>query len=259
MRSVAVTIRYSRFRKLTNSQSKTRNALRITSSGISTARTSRSSGATARNSPQNWAVAGGSCVADDEFQPFIGPQPFSEEQRDRFFGRKRETAELVSLVISHPAVFFYGQSGTGKTSLLHAGLIPSLAREEGFEIFPVARPGGRVNLLGADETTASPYVYSTLLTWSGAVHGSDRPSETNLADYLAKRAPQLNKYGEPSPRLLIFDQLEELFTDQIDVAQEQQEFFEQIGELLDASRFRVTSQGEITAPPLAPTRVLLAM
>ena len=198
-------------------------------------------------------------MGPDEAQPFIGPQPFSREQRDRFFGRKRETADLASLVISHPIVFFYGQSGTGKTSLIHAGFIPLLADEEGFEIFPVARPGGRVNLLGAEQTTASPYVFSTLLTWSSAGQGSEPPDVTNLAEFLAKRTPEIDKYGEPRPRLLIFDQLEELFTDQVDVAQEQQEFFEQIGELLDASRFRITSRGEIASAPLAPTRVLLAM
>ena len=48
-----------------------------------------------------------------DFQPFIGPRPFTREDRGRFFGRTREILDLASLVIAHPIVFLYGQSGTG--------------------------------------------------------------------------------------------------------------------------------------------------
>ena len=194
-----------------------------------------------------------------EQQPFIGPRPFTSDYRDRFFGRRRETADLVSLVISHPIVFLYGRSGTGKTSLLHAGLIPLLAEQEGFDVFPVVRPGGRVDVMGAEQTTASPYVYATLLTWSGGLDSAEPLRHTSLTDYLASRPPRLDAVDEPAPRLLIFDQVEELFRDQIDAAQEQHEFFAQIGELLDASRFRVSSRGAVLPGALIPTRVLLAM
>ena len=36
--------------------------------------------------------------------PFVGPRPFEKEDSDRFFGRTRETEELLSLIIAHRAV-----------------------------------------------------------------------------------------------------------------------------------------------------------
>ena len=58
--------------------------------------------------------------------PFVGPRPFEKEDSDRFFGRTRETEELLSLIIAHRAVLVYSQSGAGKSSLLRAGVIKRL-------------------------------------------------------------------------------------------------------------------------------------
>ena len=58
--------------------------------------------------------------------PFVGPRPFEKEDSDRFFGRTRETEELLSLIIAHRAVLVYAQSGAGKSSLLRAGVIKRL-------------------------------------------------------------------------------------------------------------------------------------
>jgi outer membrane protein assembly factor BamB len=194
-----------------------------------------------------------------ESQPFVGPLPFAREHRDRFFGRKRETRELSSLVIAHSIVFLYGQSGTGKTSLLNAGLIDTLEEEEGFVVLPVVRPGARADRSGTEQTTASPFVYAALQTWSAAVGSSTPPAETHLADYLAKLPPELDEEGDPKPRLLIFDQLEEVFRDQLDARQEQYEFFAQIGELLHRARGTGSSEAGDMPARAVPTRVLLSM
>src|SRR6185295_1643144 len=69
--------------------------------------------------------------------------------------------------------------------------------------------------------------------------------------------PERDEEGDPRPRLLVFDQLEEIFHDQIDVYQEQHEFFTQIGELLQ--RARGTGGGERGPGEAVPTRVLLSM
>jgi tetratricopeptide (TPR) repeat protein len=58
--------------------------------------------------------------------PWPGLRAFGENDRDFFFGRERETAELLGLVQRSPVVVLYGQSGLGKTSLLQAGLFPRL-------------------------------------------------------------------------------------------------------------------------------------
>ena len=70
--------------------------------------------------------------------PFIGPQAFQIEDKDRFFGRENEIYELVSLIFAHPVILLYGQSGTGKTSLLSAGVIPEIRKEE-FNVLPIIR------------------------------------------------------------------------------------------------------------------------
>jgi hypothetical protein len=73
--------------------------------------------------------------------PYIGPRPFERSDRDKFFGRTRETRDLLSLIMAERVVLFYAQSGAGKTSLLNTQIIPAL-EEEGFQVLPVVRVGG---------------------------------------------------------------------------------------------------------------------
>jgi hypothetical protein len=47
-----------------------------------------------------------------------------------FFGRERETQRLTSLIHAHRLALLYGASGTGKTSLLLAGVVPQLERAD---------------------------------------------------------------------------------------------------------------------------------
>jgi DNA-binding SARP family transcriptional activator/WD40 repeat protein/tRNA A-37 threonylcarbamoyl transferase component Bud32 len=58
--------------------------------------------------------------------PYLGLQPFTEADADVFFGRDRVLDELASMVDLHGLVVVTGASGVGKTSLLHAGLVPRL-------------------------------------------------------------------------------------------------------------------------------------
>ncbi|HSR22257.1 MAG TPA: AAA family ATPase, partial [Candidatus Eisenbacteria bacterium] len=66
--------------------------------------------------------------------PYPGLEPFGEEDAGVFFGREAETRELVdrfSPALAHEAhrfVAVVGPSGSGKSSLVHAGLIPALTR-----------------------------------------------------------------------------------------------------------------------------------
>jgi ABC-type multidrug transport system ATPase subunit len=52
--------------------------------------------------------------------PYVGTRPFKTDEGDRFFGRDRESLDLLSLVISERLVLFYAQSGAGKSSLINA-------------------------------------------------------------------------------------------------------------------------------------------
>ena len=46
-------------------------------------------------------------------EPYIGPRPFTGDKEDqaRFFGRKTETDEIISLIISHRLILVYAQVG----------------------------------------------------------------------------------------------------------------------------------------------------
>jgi DNA-binding MarR family transcriptional regulator len=60
--------------------------------------------------------------------PVRGLAPYTEAERDVFFGRDRDRDELVRMVTADGfrAGLVYGETGVGKTSLLRAGVIPHL-------------------------------------------------------------------------------------------------------------------------------------
>jgi WD40 repeat protein len=58
--------------------------------------------------------------------PYPGMLPFAEEDEARFFGRDAEVAEMVERLRLHPFLAVIGPSGTGKSSLVFAGLLPRL-------------------------------------------------------------------------------------------------------------------------------------
>lgn len=66
-------------------------------------------------------------VAITSSPPFRHLAAFTEEDRDRLYGREREIATLVEHVLFRRAVVYAAPSGTGKTSLLRAGLLPRLS------------------------------------------------------------------------------------------------------------------------------------
>jgi WD40 repeat protein len=60
------------------------------------------------------------------FCPYQGLSAFKEENAEYFCGRDKATLGLVSAVNSEPLVAVVGASGSGKSSLVFAGLIPQL-------------------------------------------------------------------------------------------------------------------------------------
>jgi len=138
--------------------------------------------------------------------PYIGPRPYERRDREHFYGRKRESRDLLSLILSERAVLFYAQSGAGKTSLLNAQIIPAL-EDEGFRIFPVARVGSGLPL-GIDPTSVSNvFVFSALLGLAGDRFAPETLLAHSLSSFLSAQCE-----GDERLPLVIFDQFEELFT-----------------------------------------------
>lgn len=64
--------------------------------------------------------------------PFPGLRPFEPDEDHLFFGRERETDELLRRLRSNRFLAVVGTSGSGKSSLVRCGLIPSL--QSGFMV-----------------------------------------------------------------------------------------------------------------------------
>ena len=62
----------------------------------------------------------------DVENPYVGLRPYNDDESLLFFGRKEQTMDLLQRLHAHHFVAVVGSSGCGKSSLLRAGLIPSL-------------------------------------------------------------------------------------------------------------------------------------
>lgn len=138
--------------------------------------------------------------------PYPGMAPFTEAEADRFFGREQVVQEMIERLRLHPFLAVIGPSGSGKSSLLQAGLIPHLEQSrlfpaEGWRILNL-RPGSQpIQRLAA--------ALSQHLPDTGA----------QIAAELAKEPGSLCRYlsavvtAEPANRhcLLLVDQFEEVF------------------------------------------------
>ena len=79
--------------------------------------------------------------------PYPGLRPFETSESHLFFGRDQQVAELVARLERNRFLAVVGVSGSGKSSLVRAGLIPALERGRVLEAgrrwrMVVTRPGG---------------------------------------------------------------------------------------------------------------------
>ncbi|MGW2516117.1 nSTAND1 domain-containing NTPase [Streptomyces sp. NPDC001617] len=106
--------------------------------------------------PEEWeprwkeaeAEASGTARPDEDVPPpYRGLARFEPADRELFFGRDRLADDLCALVSEHRFAVLFGASGSGKSSLLRAGLIPRLQHEIGARDRPavlrVLTPGDR--------------------------------------------------------------------------------------------------------------------
>lgn len=78
----------------------------------------------------------------EEVNPYRGLKSYDQKDSPVFFGRDQEIEELAVLVERQPFVVVLGSSGTGKSSLVKAGLLPHLEKEDGILQPPEAEGAG---------------------------------------------------------------------------------------------------------------------
>ena len=168
--------------------------------------------------------------------PYVGAVPFQRDDAPRFFGRERETDELVSLIEAHSVVLVYAQSGAGKTSLLNAGIIPALESEEVCQIFPPARLSVASGCDEYESSSRNTYMCAALDGWQHIGEPEGRDDRNSLRGFLSGRKRPRCSLGEPALQVLFFDQVEEIFTSGGAVNTDRADFFEQVREALAHDR-----------------------
>ena len=165
--------------------------------------------------------------------PFVGPRPFEKEDSDRFFGRTRETEELLSLIIAHRAVLVYAQSGAGKSSLLRAGVIKRWRNSITRFCDPHASMAYCQMMFHrrACKTFSFTMPFSTGRQTLPSGQSIKDHAKTTLAEFLKPlvAAPEADEESSP-PLIVILDQFEEFFTTNQHRWQERRPFFDQLAQ-----------------------------
>ena len=167
-------------------------------------------------SPRRASLAVDTSPVVDEENPWLGLLAFREANRRFFFGRDEELDDLFRRVRRETLTVLYAQSGLGKTSLLQAGLFPRL-REEGFLPVPIRLDYGEFETgVRAD---ADPVGRQIAQAVAGAIASRNLAGATDPMaapgpwEYLHDIDFDLpNETGGLLTPVLVFDQLEELFT-----------------------------------------------
>ena len=148
---------------------------------------------------------------DVSSNPYRGLESFNEEHEGLFFGRKALTQQLVEFVATHSLTVVLSASGSGKSSLVKAGLIPMLRQRQNWWILPPFRPG---------ESPLKALTQATESVNLSAIGASASDNSTTLANQAAsldvsafvQRLAHWFKAHPQAHLLVVVDQLEELIT-----------------------------------------------
>lgn len=141
--------------------------------------------------------------------PYLGDRPFLGGDAGLFRGRSRESREVATIWRGAKLTVLSGRSGVGKTSLLHAGVIPLLAAA-GVDVLPAGRISQGAAFPVAALPEHNPYTLALLTAWAPG-ETTARLAGLTLLDFLRRRQPRTGPDGQPTPVLASIDQVEDLF------------------------------------------------
>ena len=157
--------------------------------------------------------------AETEVEPFFGLRAIDESRSHLFFGRQRETDDLIRRVFELPIVLVSGDSGSGKSSLVRAGLVPKF-RGGALAALRGERPDDLIWHVVVTRTRGRPWSeLGDAVDEAAKGLGLSVSDRGALADWAmsgdpekARRALRCGLPAEQTRVLLVVDQFEELFT-----------------------------------------------
>lgn len=143
-------------------------------------------------------------IEPEDRNPYKGLRAFDEADARDFAGRDRLVSQLVDTVAEHRAIFVVGPSGSGKSSAVRAGLIPSIrnGRIPGSDRWFVS-----TMIPGADPfADLEAAIMRIAVDPPADVLGTLRNENKGLARTIRRLVPEDREF------VLVIDQFEELFT-----------------------------------------------
>lgn len=143
----------------------------------------------------------------DENNPYRGLEPYNEEHAPLFFGRAGQVQQLAGQVATHSLTVVLGASGTGKSSLVKAGLLPMLRQQ------------AEASLSTNGHDTATLFILPPFRPGDAPLHVFAEQLTTHLGEPTQSEptaiAQRIGRWLAAHPKqtlLLVVDQCEELIT-----------------------------------------------
>lgn len=157
--------------------------------------------------------------------PWVGLRAYKEGEI--LYGRDKDILELTTYVLAEKEVVLYGRSGTGKSSIINAGVLPS-ARRNGFIPLTIRLEHG---------SSAPDYLkqIKNAIVKVGVTIKNVTPYKKDDSPLLWEFFhcnEFLDREGRQVKFLIIFDQFEEIFTLQEDETSRER-FFQELADFLN--------------------------
>lgn len=157
--------------------------------------------------------------------PFPGPRPYLESESSVFYAREKEVEDVLNILQRHKLVVISGESGSGKTSLINAGVLPLLKSR-------FSGQAGKDWVVCNFRPGVSPIEnFAHALSHTGVLYLNEKAKTTDKKNYTSiiedkKDLALIDIYGnseinEKKNLLIVIDQLEDLFkyTEHFDYAE----------------------------------------
>jgi len=147
--------------------------------------------------------------------PYRGIESFRYIDQRVFCAREEETWDLLSNILINRGVLLYGDSGSGKSSLINAGLIPAAIKENLYahrlRVQPRRGREIKVERIPIERDDGPPYLPSDLVDTTGSDDNA-LSFEISIDSFYEQLDRLRDRRVNESRPLLIFDQFEEFIT-----------------------------------------------